>query len=336
MEVKMRLGLLEGVFRLPARVLLKVEALEFRVPVRIGTTNVLITTPGVQPNATNTLELVAPKMTALPPGVDRPARYGENGIVWGRIVNWANDQPQANDSDAYIGAVTISRLLSEVGEETEALAEENGRDLHERIDSWWRLVADWIEVLAGQDLDPVSRPGHELDLWFRHGGRGGTVNCPQPFSITGRLDTGLTRKTWQGVLHAASEGRPPPIEYLLLRDCLTASRRKERRRAVLDAATAAEMALSRLLDQELSGERPESTAYIGDPGKHIRERVDAIAKLGAKSPNQLIRDLAELRNRAVHGGVEPGVETTRAVLDLAESVVELAVPRISLLQMPAR
>lgn len=328
----MRIGLLEGVFRLPVGVLLKVEALGLRVPARIGTTSVLITTPGIRSNAPGPSTLVGPTMTIPSPGVNRE-RGSEEGFAWGRLVNRAHDRPLA-EGDAYVGAIAISRILPDAGEDTAAFAETASRNLHEQIDGWWGSVADWIEVLAGQDLhrrnSGLGRPGHDLNLWLNYGGPGGALD-PQPWPVVDDRYIAANRKTWQGALHAASERRHPPTEHLLLRDCLRADRAEDRRRAVVNAATAAEMALGRLLDQTLSGERPEIVAYIKGRSEQLGGHVSALAKLGVDVPAGLIEGLVEPRDRVMHDDVEPDVETARTACALAERVVELAWPRASLL-----
>jgi hypothetical protein len=142
-------------------------------------------------------------------------------------------------------------------------------------------------------------------MWLRHEGQARDVWNPAPIHATMSPINALTREMWQGILGAASDGRQPPTEYLLLRDSFAANRRGQGRRAVLDAATAAELALTRLLDQELAAGRQDLATYVKDQSKQIGGRIRALTALGIQIPgggknNQLVMEhLAAPRNKAM-------------------------------------
>jgi len=329
---------LEGVFQLPAPVALKVEALGARVPVRINGQEFQLIPPSLQlVDARPTL--VAPPMETVRPDLDWDERYRSVGSAWGRMAHFKSTDPLGANGAALVRAFVIRQTMAAADKAQSVQQQERGEDLYQHIDAWWRLVADWVEVVARQNLDPhydgASRPGDDLELWFKHGSDGGTVNNPTPLLITVSPVNDLTSDRWKAVLQAASDGRQPPTEHLLLRDAIAANRRGQRRRAVLDAATAAEMALTYLLDQELAGLRSDVAGYVREKSRQISGRVQALKNLGVQLPGdagkRIISCLAEPRNKAIHGGHEPSVDETREALKIADEIMEAASPRSALL-----
>ncbi|MBB1516015.1 hypothetical protein H5398_08550 [Tessaracoccus sp. MC1679] len=178
--------------------------------------------------------------------------------------------------------------------------------LAECINNWFDDVRTWIEIVTGQDLDPHHRVYDAevigAGLTFieppEDGALGLTVTTPHVRPLRA-LE--LAR-----VLGLVREGREPPLEEVLSRDARAAHRRNANRRAIIDAATAVEIALGRHV-RGLDDQLPEAQR------KRITERTAlgdyiAIAEQSGLQfiiPIDRLRWLSHLRNDAAHRGAAP-------------------------------
>jgi hypothetical protein len=101
---------------------------------------------------------------------------------------------------------------------------------------------------------------------------------------------------------------------------------KRYRRSVLDAATAAEIALTKLRDDALAGSEPRVGDYVREKAQQIGRLVEFLSKQGRKLPDRIQQEIVEPRNKAIHEGREPGEETATKALEKAEEVLDLAFP----------
>src|ERR1700712_4226801 len=124
------------------------------------------------------------------------------------------------------------------------------------------MLKDWCEILTNQDLDIVA-PRQRVRL----GEKGWTCwhdSNPIPvlprFTLDFDYGAPLSQTRWNRLVMLAGAGTQPEIEHLLLRDARSAQMRGRFRRAVLDAATAIEIALYRLLKEGHRQDRSRSWA----------------------------------------------------------------------------
>jgi hypothetical protein len=179
--------------------------------------------------------------------------------------------------------------------------------LAEYITRWFDDVRTWVEIATGQDLDPNHRVydaevvGHRLAfIEPEHDGALG-------FTITTPRILPLRAKEWAVILKLVRAGNQPPLEEVLSRDARAAHRRHANRRAIIDAATALEIALGRhirtvvnALPEEQRG-RIEKRTTLGGYVAIAKERHLQLAV-----SIERLRWLVRLRNDAAHRGAAPG------------------------------
>jgi hypothetical protein len=117
--------------------------------------------------------------------------------------------------------------------------------LAQYINKWFNDVRTWTEVLTGQDLDPNHRVYDAEAV-----GAGLTfIEPPHDGALALTLTTPRVRplraQEWAAILGLVRDGSEPPLEEVLSRDARAAHRRTAHRRAIIDAATAFEIALGR-------------------------------------------------------------------------------------------
>ena len=125
-------------------------------------------------------------------------------------------------------------------------------------------------------------------------------------------------------MKAASSGTNPPEAHLFLRDARRDLGAKRYRRSVLDAATAAEIALTTLRDDVLTDSDPKVGEYVQEKAQQIGRLVEFLSKQGRKLPDRIHQEIAQPRNKVIHEGREPDEETATKALEKAEEVLDLA------------
>jgi HEPN domain-containing protein len=170
-----------------------------------------------------------------------------------------------------------------------------------------RSHVNWVESLKTKPPGKVLKGRHELILSFG--------SAPK-----------ITPVQWGKILKAASSGVTPPEAHLFLRDARRELGTKRYRRSVLDAATATEIALTKLRDDALAGSDPKLGEYVKEKAQQIGRLVEFLKKQHRDLPRKIQQEIGEPRNRAIHEGREPDEETATKALEKAEEVLDLASP----------
>jgi hypothetical protein len=175
------------------------------------------------------------------------------------------------------------------------------------VNEWFDDVRTWVEVFTCQDLDPRHRVYDAESV-----GSGLTfIEPPHDGALALTITTPhirpLRAQEWADILGFVRDGEQPPLEEVLSRDARAAHRRNANRRAIIDAATALEIALGRhvrgLADQlpEKQRNRISERAALGN---YISIAEDSGLQLAV--PIDRLRWLNNLRNAAAHRGEAPG------------------------------
>ena len=149
-------------------------------------------------------------------------------------------------------------------------------------------------------------------------------------------DFAATRAVAEAAARRASRPEPPPLEWRLLNSARVL---RDNRRAVIDAATAAEVALAHALRTRL-GEMPEDAleATIRSVNGLVGlltlvEQIDGVAK--PRWPQ--VRDkIAKPRNSCVQRGIKPTREEVHRAIKEAQRLLETysPLPEFALTQAP--
>lgn len=230
----------------------------------------------------------------------------------GRVLrDWGDNSPPELGG----GPVEVRRLLVRVDGASKglppprvgvgtSLAARLSDELYRHGNRWHDVLRSWIETLTLQDLD------HEHPRWTAHLEGAGIAT----FAADGtrrlgsggriRLDTewptAASPEVWIAALRGASADHYPHLAYLLLRDARAAWYRGQARRAVIDAATATEVALSGVA--AIEGQRDSRrTMTLGT----LVDTLRTAGHLNVETANQLMELVVRPRNKAVHEGVHP-------------------------------
>ena len=202
--------------------------------------------------------------------------------------------------------------------------------MYSKLSSWSQRLSDWVEVLASDDLNdshPVHRaiaPRHWTSPAWIHpqGSKIRYTFVNPPISLIGSsgenaLDAGL----WSRAVRAANNQRDIPDIWALVRDARAAQRRRLGRRAVLDAATAAELIIERQLRTTLRRNNPDAfVERLMKSAWQVSRRIELMRSLKMWLPPKIEENLSSLRNRVVHNNAPVSKEEAKAAVDAAEQL----------------
>jgi len=291
----------------------------------------------VLPRANNA-QIGAPFSQLLPPRVSNVSyaekvhghvhqNDGEGTLRWGGYFSY-NIKDPINTAVASVHAAILSISPKQNGQtrSLQAVADE----CMEHLPAWSSRLTDWIEILTGEDLSavhPVSATlmperwtstawihgsGSELDYAF--------VNPPVVLMGSDGKNA-MDEKIWSTAIAAANAGRNIPDVWALIRDARAANLRDNRRRAVLDAATAAEL----IVDQQLRSEllRNNSLGFVDNLLKgawQVSRRIEIMKALSMWLPVGLEAKLTSVRNKVVHSNQAVTRAQAEAAVEVAEEL----------------
>lgn len=256
----------------------------------------------------------------------------QSGSMWAKFIT-RGDPPYK----PAIGSLTTIGVTATLSDDTDVA--NILRKMASVSDEWWTTATSWIEVLSGQDIKQI---GPARQLW--HNGtrlqffplneeerRESAIQAATP-DVTGIVNSEQMRASF---IHAGNN-KLPPDEWLFLRDARSLCRAGEYRRALIDVGSAAEVALARIVQNELA-KKGESPAHIA--GKLIKmEHMTLGRKMGfveghlklRKLPRNFESVVLDKRNDAVHLRGTRKIDTERAIAK-TRKLIERATPLASLI-----
>lgn len=250
-------------------------------------------------------------------------------VDWGVESGTSGDDPASKT--AWVSAVGLVAEVESGHEQDEA------DRLVDSMEERWPQICDWIEVMTRQIH---SAPGKALILgphhpiWVVEEGEVKRLYRQSPVSITVRRHAGpdapvaLSGAQFESALEHSMVG-PPPDEWLLIRDARLARDGGSHRLAVIDAGTAAELALTKLLKDRLAHVPPLEVEALLAGHRMLHASAALLKKLGGTLPTDTQKGLVDPRNAAVHKAVTPSAEESYQALMIAVEIVDASNPLAS-------
>lgn len=282
-----------AIFELPVHIWVMCDALDMTYPTGYGELRFNVVMPDDRPPVGG------------PPDVSgialRPELTGEQ-VVW--LQEYGAHIPKSLRPATALHRVAVTDVEGPSYDHMPWFTPEH--QLAEYVNRWFDDVRTWAEIVTGQDLDPNHRvydaESVGTGLTFieppHDGALGLTITTPRVLP--------LRAQEWADILGFVRDGKEPPLEEVLSRDARAAHRRNANRRAIIDAATALEIALGRhvrshadQLPEEQRGRVSKRTA-LGDYISIAEHSGLQLAVLVDR-----LRWLNNLRNDAAHRGAAP-------------------------------
>jgi hypothetical protein len=208
-----------------------------------------------------------------------------------------------------------------------------------RFNLWYGNWLEWVSICTGSPsaIDRGMAIQTQADLVAERSGSQDLTGWVCGATVrTYDSDFAATRAVAEAAARRASRPVPPPLEWRLLNSARVL---RDNRRAVIDAAAAAEVALAHALRMRL-GEMPEDAleatirSVNGLVGLlKLVEQIDGVAK--PRWPQ--VRDrIAKPRNSCVHRGIEPTRDEVHRAIKEAQRLLETysPLPEFALTQAP--
>jgi hypothetical protein len=239
---------------------------------------------------------------------------------WGELRSW-ND---AEDGTPIPVTVCIKRvrLLFPVTP-AEAADPNLGPALDDLLSPWWDALSAWIEVATGQDLANLGdrRPKKPQIFHLWGGNPDGTMRpLPMMFHATGFPPShSLPSEGLQACLAAVAEGRAAPPERLHLADARSLHNNGQWRRAVIDAATAAEVGITSWIDANADA---KVKADLAKKPRTLGGLWRLYDELGGAVPDDFQKLVVDPRNDAAHRGMSLTSEQSAAAIDATAKLLD--------------
>lgn len=258
----------------------------------------------------------------------------ERSLKWGVVLDWA-DHRSGQQVPTSVRVLRLGfKALDAVANRDDLSGLRNS--VPAELDIWWVRFSTWVAILTSQDPRDYERTTastrHE-PIWTWVDGeskrRGQSVNEDAPRRM--REFDPLDEATMTACMKLAGQGDEPPAEWTFIRDARSAVISGDYRRAVIDAGTAAELAITELLDQHLSVVDPTIVDALLTRARALEQRSNLMKDLGAGTePRGFAKDLKTPRNIAAHRGDAPSREVAEKAIGVAIDLVEQSTPLLSL------
>lgn len=152
-------------------------------------------------------------------------------------------------------------------------------------------------------------------------------NTNTPIHIKLNITKSIHPSQLEKILALASKDSPP-LPHILLISALKHYNNREYRQCIIDATTAFEIVLSKMLDDQLANVQPKIKIFIkkqhrGGMGKYL----STLSELGVKIDMKKIeKKLSKPRNEVIHEGIDISEGKARKSLELAKAFIWEKVP----------
>jgi hypothetical protein len=189
------------------------------------------------------------------------------------------------------------------------------------IARWKHLLLDWLSVIAGGPTDFLE-PGQGETIWGSPEPNRTLLYAPYHAGEIHEPHR-ISRWEWGHALMHASSGDQPPLAQTLLTTAMRAAATGQGRLAVIDAATAAEVALTVGLTARISAQASSAIAKACiDRTRMLGRRLSLAESLGMELPDGVRPALVERRNTVVHGGSDVTDSDARTAIAVAQELVD--------------
>lgn len=259
----------------------------------------------------------------------------EPGLEWGVIAHWSGEHSRGNQAPASVRVLRLGFKIDGRIADRQQIGDVQ-RVTPSDLDSWWDLFSSWVAILSNQDpRDHLRMQGavRREPVWMWVGGaderRAQSVSSDVP--RWDRHGDPLDADTIEVCAQLAGRGESPPTEWLFVRDARSAVAAGDYRRAVIDAGTAAELAITELLDQQLSSVEEAVAEALMSRSRALEQRSKLMKELGAGFiPDGFASTLQKPRNRAAHSGQAPTLEVAQGAIAVAVALLEQSTPLLAL------
>lgn len=253
---------------------------------------------------------------------DQNAELSDSEFDWGITVGFHNEPDGSQSPDfARIRRWRFETTIATTSYATDYFAART--HFIRELEDWWATISSWISVFTRQDFVEIGKTRSDIRVgpiltWSGDADRhrvNGSIERNMAV-VNDQVDI-LDHRTLSACMALTGKGVQPPDEWLFIRDARSQITARQYRRAVIDAGTAAELAMTALIDRTLTNINFLEREKLFETHRTLLKLSNLMAERGAGTrPDRLQQDLAEPRNKAAHEG---------AMLDESQAIAAVAV-----------
>lgn len=199
-------------------------------------------------------------------------------------------------------------------------------DFDHAVAQWKHLLRDWLAVAAEGPTDFPDRDYYGATIFgsSEYDGEYDGDDVPyQPLQSGHRYrPQPLSAWAWSHAVGHASAGDQPPLARALMTSAIRAATTANWRVAIIDAATATEVALTKGLTARLSATlSPRDVEKKLDSTHSLGPRIQLAKDLNMPLPTRISKDLKDPRNTVVHRGKDMTSDDVKTAITTAWAVV---------------
>jgi len=312
---------IETTIEFPHGIPCKKEILGLEYPIEIASFQGTISFPNLpidweermKPNAISDYNLT------MPTNADMQLSYDQN-VDWGYF--------SSSDGDSCIKKCRIWFLCDS------DKARDIGNILSDSTAKYFDRLVLFLECLTNNTFDENTCHGITFDerIHFLFLNENGNVqkadqNCFRLFLKTTPKETYISKELMIEAITYTNKGFELNLCYKLLRDAIFHKNKNDYRRSILDASTATELALTKIIESTLKStylDKKNFTESLLKKYHSLSGRIELSIALNIKLPhhkNDYSTSLSTIRNRAIHAGYMPTLSETNTVIEIARHTV---------------
>jgi hypothetical protein len=246
-------------------------------------------------------------------GLAAPSSDHEQNPGWLKSIDWG---------DPYPGAVAIIRAVGITPVGTTIPPGDQHIAFDRAVAQWRHLLRDWLAVAAEGPTDFPDMDYYGATIWGSSEYDDEEILYQPPQSGHRHRPQRLSAWAWSHAIEHASAGDQPPLARALMTKATRAAVTAKWRVAIIDAATATEIALTTGLTARLSATlSPRDVKKRLDSYRMLGRRIELAEAEGMVLPDKIRKDLVDRRNDVVHQGIPMTSADAKAAISAAWKVV---------------
>jgi hypothetical protein len=206
------------------------------------------------------------------------------------------------------------------------------RRMKQELPAWQSLFTDWLEVLEYSNLESSGmdvQQEKKVEAYFlvrNKKARRVKKRGENTASITINMRNDLSIRQIKKALSMASTNKVPPIYYSQLMSALRHHDNKLYRQSVLDTATATELAMTQLLEDQLSNHTVPQRRKLMKRYRQLSGLELGLTTLNVLVPSDISVNIGIPRNAAMHKGEVITSQQSQDALNTAKSYIYTKLP----------
>lgn len=243
-------------------------------------------------------------------------KHGNDLIYWSSPVSYPE-----GISDVKLALLSFDLPINEIEEGAQKIYQSN----------WINLFSDYHEILVERGKKYVHSEdfrNHGLELYCWESGKNGRISYSDitTIEILSYSDEVLKFDVFREICELASKGAPPNLQYRMLIASYRAIAAGDYRKAIIEASSALEIALTKRITLELDTLGIQFGEKLLNKYRQLSGRFELAELLDIPLPKNYTDDFVKLRNVVVHRAEFPEFEAAHKFVFKAAPLLSSLTP----------